>query len=70
VTAATSPRRDIGTATYVTVSPTARTAGGRHWTDPANNGGSAITGYTVTANTGGAPARGRRHATTCTVTSG
>ena len=39
------------------------------WTDPANNGGSAITGYTVTASAGGGTCTvAGATATTCTVT--
>ena len=41
------------------------------WTDPANNGGSAITGYTVTSSpAGGTCTVAGATATTCTVTSG
>ncbi len=71
--AATVPQAPtIGTATYVT-----GIAYGQapqvvvNWTDPANNGGAAITGYTVTASSGsGTCSATGPTATTCTVSSG
>ena len=72
VTEATVPGTPtIGSASYVTAIPNGNSPQvAVTWTDPASNGGSAITGYTVTANTGGGTCTvAGATATTCTVSS-
>ena len=73
VTTVTAPQAPtIGTATYVTGIPYGSAPQVTvTWADPANNGGDAIIGYTVTSSpSGGTCTAGGATSTGCTITSG